>query len=255
MAPVTVGMQQLSSRVPRPRTASQLVSPPAASRPKAEPPLSTSPCSVLTMLDGSNVAVLTVNGEPPRTSTAASTGRSASTTVTPLHALASWALPTARPAISVRLLRGPGMVMALPSVTASAGGAVACNGYNASGTENASTALRNRRRRIGPLGCGRRLGPAPRFGQRRIERRQHEQRQQRAERHAADDHPADLLTALGAGTLSPMPAAPRPAPWRAVVIRIGRRRSTAASITASQLRAGPRPEAGWRTRRSGCRAW
>ncbi len=68
----------------------------------------------------------------------------------------------------------------------------------------------------------------------RVGGRHDEQREQRAERQAADDHPADRLPASAPAPLASA-SGTAPSTIAPVVIRIGRRRSAAASITASQL--------------------
>ncbi len=112
MAPVTIGRHGPHSEKPRPRSASQSISPATASRPNTEPPDRTTPSTRGISPPGRSASVLTVPGAPPRTSAAASAGGSASTTVTPVRAPASSALPTSSPATSARLLRGPGRITA-----------------------------------------------------------------------------------------------------------------------------------------------
>ena len=62
------------------------MAPPAASRPKAEPPLSTTACTASTSPVGASASVSRVPGAPPRTSTAQTAAGSGRTTVTPLRA-------------------------------------------------------------------------------------------------------------------------------------------------------------------------
>jgi hypothetical protein len=61
------------------------MAPPAASRPKAEPPLITTAWTTSIRPPGSSASVSRVPGAPPRTSTAQTAAASGRTTVTPLR--------------------------------------------------------------------------------------------------------------------------------------------------------------------------
>ena len=104
---------------PTPRSASQLCAPVAAESPKAEPPESTMACTSSTMPARLTASVSRVPGPPPRASTAAMSGRSASSTVTPEPSRSSWALPTRIPATSEIRLRVPVMHFPVDAALAS----------------------------------------------------------------------------------------------------------------------------------------
>src|SRR5712691_3638553 len=92
---------------PRPTTASHSITPAAASRPKADPPDSTIASTRSTRVSGARSSVSRLPGAPPRTSTEATAGCSASTTVVPVMPSRSSAWPTRMPGTSVTRLRGP----------------------------------------------------------------------------------------------------------------------------------------------------
>ncbi len=69
---------------PRPAAASHSMTPAAASRPKAEPPDSTTASTRSTKVSEESNSVSRLPGAPPRTSTDAVAGASASTTVAPV---------------------------------------------------------------------------------------------------------------------------------------------------------------------------
>src|SRR5260221_245777 len=108
MALGTIGTTALPTATPRPRSASQRMTPSAAERPKAEPPERQMPSTRSTRQAGSSRSVSRVPGAPPRISTEAMAGVSHSTTLTPERRRVSWALPTRMPSTSVMRLRGPG---------------------------------------------------------------------------------------------------------------------------------------------------
>ena len=89
MAPGTIGMTASLMRKPRPCSASQACTPPAASSPSAEPPESAMPSMLSTVLSGLSAASSRVPGPPPRTSIAATAGLSKITAVTPEASFAS----------------------------------------------------------------------------------------------------------------------------------------------------------------------
>ena len=84
---MTIGRHGPQSAKPRPRAASQPISPVAASSPNTEPPDRTTPSTFWISPPARSASVLIVPGAPPRTSAAARVGRSASTTVTPVRAV------------------------------------------------------------------------------------------------------------------------------------------------------------------------
>ena len=69
---------------PKPRSASQRIAPPAASSPKALPPVSSTACTCCTVLSGRSSSVSRVPGAPPRTSTPHTAPASQRTTVQPV---------------------------------------------------------------------------------------------------------------------------------------------------------------------------
>ena len=72
---MTIGRHGPQSAKPRPRAASQPISPVAASRPNTEPPDRTTPSTLEISPPARSASVLIVPGAPPRTSAAASAGR------------------------------------------------------------------------------------------------------------------------------------------------------------------------------------
>src|SRR5262245_20234015 len=91
---------------PRPRSRSSACTPAPASRPKAEPPDSTTASMRSAVRCGSSRSVSRVAGAPPRTSTATVAGSAKTIAVTPEARRASSACPTRTPATSVMRLRG-----------------------------------------------------------------------------------------------------------------------------------------------------
>src|SRR5450432_4750407 len=87
---------------PMPRSSSQRITPPAASRPKALPPASRMAWTFSTALIGASSSVSRVPGAAPRTSTPQTAPPSASTTVQPVGRRASVKWPTESPATAVR---------------------------------------------------------------------------------------------------------------------------------------------------------
>src|SRR5436190_17449241 len=87
---------------PMPRSSSQRMTPPAASRPNALPPARTTACTLSIALTGSSNSVSRVPGEAPRTSTPATAPARAITTVQPVGRRASVKWPTSRPATAVK---------------------------------------------------------------------------------------------------------------------------------------------------------
>ncbi len=87
-----------------PRSSSQRITPPAASRPKALPPASRTACTFSTAFTGASSSVSRVPGAAPRTSTPQTAPPSASTTVQPVGRRESVKWPTERPATAVRPL-------------------------------------------------------------------------------------------------------------------------------------------------------
>ena len=102
IAPGTIGMTASRMRRPRPCSASQACTPPAASSPSAEPPESAMASIASTVLAGSSRPSSRVPGPPPRTSIEATAGWSKMIAVTPEARAASSAWPTRTPAMSVR---------------------------------------------------------------------------------------------------------------------------------------------------------
>src|SRR5499426_1693275 len=90
---------------PRPRSRSSACTPAPASKPKAEPPDSTTASMRSIVRCGSSRSVSRVPGAPPRTSTAATAGSSNTMAVTPEARRTSSACPTRTPATSVMRLR------------------------------------------------------------------------------------------------------------------------------------------------------
>src|SRR3954447_17292468 len=86
---------------PRPCSASQACTPPAASSPSAEPPDSAMASISWTVLSGLRRPSSRVPGPPPRTSIEATAGESKMTAVTPEASAASSAWPTRTPDMSV----------------------------------------------------------------------------------------------------------------------------------------------------------
>ena len=85
-----------------PRSSSQRITPPAASRPKALPPARRTACTFSTVFTGASSSVSRVPGAAPRTSTPQTAPPSASTTVQPVGRRESVKWPTERPATAVR---------------------------------------------------------------------------------------------------------------------------------------------------------
>ena len=82
----TIGTRASPTAKPRPCAASQSMTPAAASSPNAEPPDSTIASTRSTSVAGPSSSVSRLPGAPPRTSTAATAGASAITTVAPVIA-------------------------------------------------------------------------------------------------------------------------------------------------------------------------
>ena len=105
MAPGTMGANWPATSTPLPRSRSTEITPPMASRPKTEPPESTSASTRSTVMSASSRWASRRPGAPPETAMEAVAGASNSSAVTPVAIFSSWALPTSTPGTSVMRLR------------------------------------------------------------------------------------------------------------------------------------------------------